>query len=80
MRINQAMTQKKTKNFEEAITRLESIVLQLEEGSISLEDSVEVFKEGMELTRYCRDKLDKAELELKKLVKDADGNFSIESE
>ena len=74
------MTQKKIKNFEEAISRLESIVLQLEEGSISLEESVEVFKEGMELTKYCRDKLDKAELELKKLVKDADGNFSIESE
>ena len=62
------------------MSRLESIVLQLEEGSISLEESVEVFKEGMELTKYCRDKLDKAELELKKLVKDADGNFSIESE
>lgn len=74
------MAEKKAKNFEEALSRLESIVERLEEGSISLEDSVDAFKQGMELTKYCREKLDKAELELKTLVKDAEGGFSLERE
>ena len=74
------MTAKKIKNFEDAISRLESIIEQLEEGTISLEESVQAFKEGMELTAYCREKLDTAELELKRLVKDSDGSFSLESE
>jgi len=74
------MAQKKIKNFEEALSRLEAIVEQLDEGSVSLEESVEMFKEGMELTKYCREKLDTAELELKKLVKDAGGGYSVETE
>lgn len=69
----------KVKNFEQAIARLETIVVQLDEGTISLEESVAAFKEGMELTKYCREQLDKAELELKKLVKSDDGTFKLEN-
>ena len=69
----------KAKNFEEAIARLEAIVAQLDEGALSLEESVAAFKEGMELTKYCRGQLDKAELEFKKLVKLDDGTFKLEN-
>jgi len=58
----------KIKSFEEAITRLEKIVAELESGSVSLEESVAFFKEGMELTQYCRERLTKAELELKSFM------------
>ncbi|RKY80537.1 exodeoxyribonuclease VII small subunit [candidate division KSB1 bacterium] len=64
----------KTENmtFEEAFARLESIVEILGSGEVSLEKSLELFEEGMELTGFCSDKLNKAELKIQKLVKEKD--------
>lgn len=66
------------KTFEEALTQLEEIVIKLENGDIALEESIKLFKKGMELTKLCKGKLDTAETQLKKLVKDEDGNFQID--
>jgi exodeoxyribonuclease VII small subunit len=65
------------KTFEEAMNRLEQIVEQLEQEELSLEKSLEIFEEGMELSKFCYEKLNQAEQKLKKLIKKDDG-FQLE--
>lgn len=65
------------KTFEQAIEKLETIVDELEQGDLSLEDTIKKFEEGMELSKFCADKLNQAEQKLKKLVKTEDG-FQLE--
>ena len=66
-----------TKNFENAMQELEEIVQQMEQGEISLDESLKIFEKGMELSKFCYDKLNQAEKKLKKLVKQEDG-FQLE--
>ncbi|MCL6631661.1 MAG: exodeoxyribonuclease VII small subunit [Alicyclobacillus herbarius] len=54
--------------FEQALGRLEEIVRLLENGSLSLTESIERYKEAMQLVHYCRQQLDQAELEIERLV------------
>jgi exodeoxyribonuclease VII small subunit len=65
-------------DFEKALAELESIVKQLEAGSLTLEKSLELFGRGVELARVCKTRLDEAELKVSKLTKDKDGLFSEE--
>ncbi len=44
--------------FEEALEELKLIVKQLESENIDLDKSIEVYKRGIELSKFCRDKLD----------------------
>ena len=58
------MTNPKTSNikdFESALTELESLVKTLEAGSLTLEKSLELFERGVELSRYCHGRLEEAE-------------------
>ncbi|MET0104230.1 MAG: exodeoxyribonuclease VII small subunit [Sedimenticola sp.] len=57
------MPKKKTPqpSFEEALEELESLVDDLEQGSLSLEDSLKSFERGVELTRTCQQALKDAE-------------------
>ncbi|MBC8174224.1 MAG: exodeoxyribonuclease VII small subunit [Candidatus Marinimicrobia bacterium] len=66
-----------TVNFEEAISRLEEIVKILESETISLEKSLELFEEGMTLTKKCREKLKDAEGKIKKLSKIESGKVEV---
>lgn len=61
---------KKEKSFEEAMTRLEQIVADLESGELTLEQTLAIFEEAIQLTRFCEAKLSQAEDKLKVLVKD----------
>ena len=65
------------KNFEQAMQRLDEIVQQLEQEELSLDDSLKIFEEGMELSKFCYEKLNQAEQKLKKLVKNEEG-FQLE--
>lgn len=65
-------------SFEEALTRLEGIVSQLESGGLSLEQSLAYFEEGMRLQKICADKLGEAEKKIEVLVKKADGDYAWE--
>ena len=49
------------KDFEEALTRLESIVKELEKGELSLESSLGRYEQGIRLATYCSAKLEEAE-------------------
>ncbi len=65
-------------NFEEALERLENTVNQLESGELSLEESIKAFEKGIELSKLCRKKLEKAEDRVKKLLEKSDGGFDLE--
>jgi len=65
------------RTFESAMKRLEEIVELLERGDLMLEESLKLFEEGMELSRYCAARLNEAEKKLKLLVKKDEG-FQLE--
>ncbi|MBO5417296.1 MAG: exodeoxyribonuclease VII small subunit [Clostridia bacterium] len=48
-------------NYEDAITKLEVIVRQMESGNLALEESVKAYEEGMKLVRFCEKELGKYE-------------------
>lgn len=59
---------KKVKKFEEAMTELEQIVQQLERGDVPLDEALEKFKEGIELSQYCNETLAKAEETVSQMI------------
>ena len=63
-------------SFEKAVEELELIVKKLEKGELSLDDSIECFKRGVELTKYCNKRLDEAERSITMLIEDDTGNVS----
>lgn len=65
------------KSFEEAVVELEKIVSELENGDLSLDESMKKFEEGMKASKYCSEILDKAE---KKIVTILDKNDTIVEE
>ncbi len=62
-----------TKTFEENMQRLEQIVRKMEQGDVPLEESLKLFQEGTDLVRSCGKLLDDAELQVKKIMTDANG-------
>lgn len=60
------MTNKKnTNNFETAIAQLEQIIENIEGNQVDLEDSLNQYKEGMALIKFCQDKLREVEQSIK---------------
>jgi len=57
-------------SFEEALGRLETIVEELEGGSLSLEQSLARYEEGMRLSRRLTQTLDQAEKRIERLVEE----------
>lgn len=68
------MAEKKL-NFEQAMTRLEEIVTSMERGEAPLEESLTLFAEGTKLLGQCTAMLDKAEQQVTKIAKTADGEL-----
>lgn len=71
--------------FEEALDRLEEIIGRLQEGHLSLDESLSSFQEGIGLIKICQEKLDNAETKVSLLIKNNDGTteevpFQNESE
>jgi len=65
-------------SFESMMERLQDLVAKLEEGNLSLEDSIRCFEEGMELVRRCGAVLNRAEERIQKLTRDAVGSPSTQ--
>jgi exodeoxyribonuclease VII small subunit len=55
-------------DFEKALEELEGLVEQLESGSLSLDQSLQHFKRGVELTRHCQGVLDRAQQTVEQLI------------
>ncbi len=66
------ITEKK-ETFEQAVTELEEIVNKLEKGELTLDESIQCFQRGVELTKYCSKKLDEAERSITMLIEGEDG-------
>lgn len=69
----------KNKTFEENMMRLEQIVRIMERGEVPLEESLQLFREGTALVQSCGKMLDKAELEVNKVIATADGRPAEET-
>jgi exodeoxyribonuclease VII small subunit len=65
--------------FEKALSRLETIVTELEAGELSLDDSLKIFEEGVKLSKTCLKMLDDAERKVEILVQDKDGRKRIQA-
>jgi exodeoxyribonuclease VII small subunit len=63
--------------FEEALARLEEIVKKMEDGDLTLEESLDAFEAGIKLSRFCTKKLDEAERRVEILLKDEDEKVEI---
>ena len=64
--------------FEKAIQRLEKIVEDLETGELDIDKSLEIFEEGIKMSRVCSKKLSEAEAKIEKLTRDQKGDLVTE--
>lgn len=62
-------------SFEEAVSKLEEIVKELDDEKISLESSMEKFELGVKLSSHCLKKLNEAEKKIEELTKSEDGKL-----
>jgi exodeoxyribonuclease VII small subunit len=61
------------KSFEASLEALEEIVQALESGDLPLEKSLELFEEGIRLSRQCQERLNQAERRIEVLLRDNQG-------
>lgn len=66
---------KKKRTYEENMARMEEIASRLESQSVSLEASIQLYQEGMELALECRKALSEAETKVQQLRQDHLGSF-----
>jgi exodeoxyribonuclease VII small subunit len=64
--------------FEEAFTELERLVSKLEDGGLTLEESLVVFERARVLAAYCSQQLDQAELKVREMTPEGDLPFEID--
>ena len=79
------MSNSKPKTFESSLEELERIVRELEQGELTLEKSLELFEQGVKLSRECQERLNQAERRIEMLTRDTQGRpivtaFEPESE
>lgn len=67
-------------NFENSMKRLEEIVDTLEQGAVSLDEVMALYEEGVNISKRCLERLQQAEVTLKRLSKSAGGTFEITDE
>ncbi|MGI5921975.1 MAG: exodeoxyribonuclease VII small subunit [Syntrophomonadaceae bacterium] len=63
--------------FEDSLKKLESIVEKLESGELSLEDSLQAFEEGVNLSLFCQEELKKADGRVNLLIKKMNGELEL---
>lgn len=64
-------------DFEQALSELEGLVTRLEKGDLSLDESLQQFKRGVELTRRCQQILDQAQQVVEQLTNEEDESSSV---
>ena len=66
-------TVKDAQTFESQLASLERIVRELERGDLPLERSLELFEQGVRLSRECQERLNEAERRIEVLLRSGDG-------
>jgi exodeoxyribonuclease VII small subunit len=64
-------------DFEGSLHRLEGIVQKLEQGEVPLDQALNLYEEGIGLARVCAKMLSDAEVKLKRLGRDLEGNLKL---
>jgi len=64
-------------SLEHSLQRLEEIVESLEHGDVPLDDAVNLYEEGIRISKECAEKLNSTELKIKKLSKGIEGQFTL---
>jgi exodeoxyribonuclease VII small subunit len=64
--------------FESAMKELESIVEELEDKELTLDQALKKFQQGMKLSRFCSKKLDESERKVSQLIEEDDGTVREE--
>ena len=64
------MSEKIEMTYEQAVSELEEIISKLESGEASLDDSIALYSRGMELSKFCKEKLDAIEKKISSLSQD----------
>ena len=72
------MTRSKSNDFEKAFQQLEKIVQRLESEELPLDDSLQLFEEGIRLSRFCNQKLEEVEKKIELILADAKGQPRVE--
>ncbi len=67
---------KKNVTFEEAMLSLDNAVARLESGTLSLDESLATFEEAVKLIKLCNEKINSAEQKVKMLIENADGSVT----
>lgn len=65
------------KSFETSLEALEQIVQDLEQGELPLEKSLELFEQGIRLSRECQERLSQAERRIEVLLRDNQGRVTV---
>lgn len=65
-------SKKQEMTLEEAFAVLEDTISRLEEEDIRLEESFQVYQKGMEMLKYCNDKIDKVEKKVLQINEDGE--------
>jgi exodeoxyribonuclease VII small subunit len=68
---------KQEPSFETALARLETVVKQMEDGTLPLEELIERYEEGIRLVKACSDKLAAAEQRIQMITKKAGGKVEL---
>jgi exodeoxyribonuclease VII small subunit len=63
--------------FEDALKKLENIVTELEDGSLSLDDALGKYEEGIKLSKLCAKRLELAKKKVEILMKSEDGSVEL---
>ena len=69
---------RKSNEFEKAFQHLETIVKRLESEEMPLDESLQLFEEGIRLSRFCNQKLEEVEKKIELILADAKGQPRIE--
>lgn len=70
--------EKVKKTFEEALAELEAIVDRMEKGEMTLDESIEFYHKGMELSKFCSSRLDEVEKKITLLIEGEKGEIKEE--
>ena len=72
------MTRPRSNDFEKAFQQLEKIVQRLEGEELPLDESLQLFEEGIRLSRFCNQKLEEVEKKIELILSDAKGQPRVE--
>lgn len=78
--MSKTKTTPRAETFEQSLKRLQQIVETLEEGSVGLEEVMNMYEEGVQLSKRCLEQLQQIEVKLKRLGKGVDGSFTLTDE